>query len=123
MRDKGGMHMELLSILSQLIIAVSIIIVWVFRFDNIVKEFKQYGLSDLTRNSVGAVKIALSTLLVTAIWYPSPVVIPALFMAFLMVCAQAAHFKVKNPWSKHAPSLILLILSLFVAAYHSGIFG
>jgi hypothetical protein len=117
------MKLELLSHISQLVIAVSIIIVWVFRFDNIVKEFKQYGLSDLTRDAVGALKIALSTLLVIGIWYPSPVVIPALLMAFLMVCAQAAHFKVKNPWSKHVPSLILLILSLFVAAYHSGLFG
>ncbi|GEL07872.1 DoxX family protein [Salisediminibacterium halotolerans] len=115
--------MEFLSILFQLIIAVSIVIVWVFRFDNIVKEFKQYGLSDLTRDAVGAIKIALSTLLVTAIWYPVPVVIPALFMAFLMGCAQAAHFKVNNPWIKKMPSLFLLILSLFVAAYHSGILG
>lgn len=113
--------MELLSILSQIIIAISIVIVWVFRFDNIVVEFKQYGLSDLTRNSVGAIKIALSTLLVTGIWYPEPVTFAALFMAFLMVCAQAAHFKVKNPWSKHAPSFVLLLLSLFVAAVHSGI--
>lgn len=113
--------MEILSILSQIIIAVSIVIVWVFRFDNIVKEFKQYELSDLIRNMVGAVKIALSTLLVTGIWFESPVMIPALIMALLMVAAQAAHFKVKNPWSKHVPSLVLLILSLFVAAFHAGI--
>jgi hypothetical protein len=36
---------------------------WVFRFDNIVKEFKQYGLSDLTQTIV-ATKIVLATLLV-----------------------------------------------------------
>lgn len=115
--------MEFLSILSQLVIAVSIVIVWVFRFDNIVKEFKQYGLSDLTRNAVGAAKIALAALLVTGIWYPSPVAGPALLMALLMLCAQGAHLKVGNPWSKRLPSLILMILSLFVAAYHSRIFG
>jgi hypothetical protein len=38
-----------LSVIAQPI-AISVVIVWVFRFDNIVKEFKQYGLSDLTRN-------------------------------------------------------------------------
>jgi len=55
--------MENISILAQLIIAASIIIVWVFRYDNIVLEFKQYGISDLVRNGVGASKIALATTL------------------------------------------------------------
>ncbi len=115
--------MHTIVILSQIIIAVSIIIVWVFRFDNIVVEFKQYGLSDLVRNMVGATKIALSTLLIAGIWYPNLAAIPALIMAFLMVCAQVAHFKVKNPWQKHIPSLFLLVLSLFVAAYYFKIFN
>jgi hypothetical protein len=89
--------------------------VWIFRFDNIVGEFKQYGLSDLTRNVIGATKISLATLLITGIWFPELVFIPALLMAFLMASAQFFHFKVKNPWSKHLPSLFLLVLSLFVA--------
>lgn len=110
--------MQTLVILSQLIIALSIVIVWVFRFDNIVKEFRQYGLPDLVRNIVGAAKIALATLLVAGIWYPSLVLVPALIMALLMVGAQWAHFKVHNPWQKHLPSLFLLILSLFIAAVH-----
>ncbi|RTY76113.1 DoxX family protein [Flavobacterium sp. LS1R10] len=107
--------MNTYSIIAQLVIAVSVGYVWIFRFDNIVKEFKQYGLSDLTRNVVGATKIALSTLLITGIWYPELVFIPALIMAFLMISAQFFHFKAKNPWSKHLPSLFLLALSLFVA--------
>jgi hypothetical protein len=48
--------MEVLSVIAQLIVAVSVLVVWVFRFDNIVKEFKQYELSDLTRMIVGATK-------------------------------------------------------------------
>jgi hypothetical protein len=104
------------SIIAQVIVALSIGYVWIFRFDNIVKEFKQYGLSDLTRNLVGAAKIALSTLLVAGIWYPDLVLIPALLIAFLMLAAQYFHFKVGNPWQKHMPSLLLLILCLFIAA-------
>lgn len=102
--------------LTQLIIAVSVCYIWIFRFDNIVLEFKQYQLPDVVRNLVGASKIALSTLLVAGIWFPSLVVIPSLLMAFLMLSAQYFHFKVKNPWLKHVPSLAFLILSLFVAA-------
>ncbi|TRX25338.1 hypothetical protein FNW25_09070 [Flavobacterium franklandianum] len=107
--------MNIYSTIAQLVIALSVGYVWIFRFDNIVKEFKQYGLSDLTRTIIGASKIALATLLVTGIWFPTLVFIPALLMAFLMVCAQFFHFKVKNPWSKHLPSLLLLVASLFVA--------
>ncbi|WP_428330132.1 DoxX family protein [Mucilaginibacter sp.] len=110
-----------ISNIAQLVIALSIVYVWVLRYDNIVIEFKQYGISDLVRNIVGATKISLSTLLVAGIWYPLLVMIPALIMALLMVCAQMAHVRVKNPLPKFIPSLLLLILSLFVAVVHSGI--
>ena len=105
-----------LAIVAQLVIAISIVIVWVFRFDNIVKEFAQYGLSTLIRSMVGASKLVLATLLVVGIWYPALVLIPALLMGFLMICAQYFHFKVNNPFRKRIASLFLLILCLFVAA-------
>ena len=103
-------------IIAQIIVASSILYVWVFRFENIVKEFNQYGLSTLIRSLVGAAKIALSTLLIAGIWYSDLVAIPALLIAFLMLSAQYFHFKARNPWKKHLPSLFLLILCLFIAA-------
>jgi hypothetical protein len=106
----------MLALAAQLIIAISIVIVWVFRFDNIVLEFKQYGLSTLTRSMVGAAKLVLATLLVVGIWYPALVLIPALLMALLMISAQYFHFKVNNPFQKRIPALFLLSLCLFVAA-------
>lgn len=111
-------NVNLLSSGAQIIVALSIGIVWIFRYDNIVKEFKQYGLSDLVRTMVGSAKIVLATLLVVGIWYPSLVLIPALLMAFLMLSAQYFHFKVKNPWTKHIPSLFLLVLCIFIALQH-----
>ena len=107
--------MENILNLSQLIISITILIVWVFRFDNIVLEFKQYGLSNLLRNIVGALKISLATVLVLGIWYPEFLFISASMMAFLMLCAQFFHFKAKNNWIKFMPSLSLLILSIFIA--------
>jgi len=108
--------MENLSVIAQLIVAISIVVVWVFRFDNIVKEFHQYGLSDLMRTVVGSAKIALATLLLAGIWFSSLVLIPALLMALLMLSAQYFHSKVNNPWNKRLPSLFLLVLCLFIAA-------
>jgi hypothetical protein len=108
--------MKLITTLSQIIIAVSILIVWVFRFDNIVIEFKQYGLSDLIRSLVGAAKIAMATLLIAGIWYPTLILVPAGVIAFLMLCALFAHFSVRNPMQKYLPAFSLLCLSLFLVA-------
>jgi hypothetical protein len=110
-----------LSIIAQVVVAVSIFIVWVIRFDNVVKEFKQYGLSDLTRTFVGSTKIVLATLLAVGIWYSNLVLIPSLLMAFLMLSAQYFHFKAHNPWMKRLPSLLLLLLCLFIAAVSAGV--
>ena len=112
--------MEKIALIAQLIVAISVLYVWVFRFDNIIKEFKQYGLSDIMRNIVGASKISLSALMIAAVFYPGLVLFSSLSMAFFMLCAQMAHIKVKNPWIKFSPSFIFLILSLFVAAVNLG---
>jgi hypothetical protein len=107
--------MEKLTILVQVALAVSVAYVWVFRFHNVVEEFKLFGLSDLTRNFVGATKISLATLLVVGIWYSPLVFIPSILMGVFMIAAQYFHFKAKNPFIKHLPSLILLILCAFLA--------
>jgi hypothetical protein len=98
----------------QLIVAVSVIYVWIFRMHNIIKEFKQFGLSDLTRSAVGATKIALSTLLIVGVWYPSLVLIPSVIMGLIMVAAQYFHFKISNPFLKHLPSFVLLVLCIII---------
>ncbi|QFZ55625.1 hypothetical protein FEZ18_12840 [Oceanihabitans sp. IOP_32] len=106
--------MEQLLLLSKIIIAFSVAFVWIFRFHNVIAEFKSFGLSDLTRNFVGASKIALATLLIVSIWYDTLVFIPSILMGLFMLGAQYFHFKAKNPFSKHLPSLILLILCAFL---------
>jgi hypothetical protein len=106
--------MEELTILVQATIAISVAYVWVFRFHNVMKEFKQFGLNDLTRNFVGASKISLATLLIAGIWYPPLVLASSILMGLFMVVAQFFHFKAKNPFIKHLPSLILLILCAFL---------
>jgi hypothetical protein len=101
-------------ILAQIIVATSVAYVWIFRYDNIIKEFNQFGLNEVTRTAVGAVKIALSTLLIVGIWYPALIFIPSILMGFLMLAAQYFHFKIKNPFAKHFPSLFLLILCIYM---------
>jgi len=107
--------MENITMIAQLVLAVSVGYVWIFRFDNIVKEFKQYGLSNLTRTMVGAAKLVLSTLLVVGIWHSELVLIPAVLMGVLMIAAQYFHFQAKNPLIKRLPSFVLLMLSAYIA--------
>ncbi|MDB0026815.1 DoxX family protein [Polaribacter sp.] len=106
--------MEKLINLSQIIVAISVVYVWTFRFYNVLKEFEQFGLSDITRNIVGATKISLATLLIVGIWYSSLVLIPSILMGLLMIGAQYFHLKISNPFIKRLPSLILLVLSAFI---------
>lgn len=106
--------MENYNALVQIAIAISVAYVWIFRFHNVEKEFNQFGLSVTVRSFVGAVKAALATLLLVGIWYPEFVLIPAALMGFFMVSAQYFHFKAKNPFQQRLPSLILLLLCLFL---------
>ena len=113
--------MENISIAFQLIVAISVLIVWIFRFDNIVVEFKHYGYSDLLRNFVGVSKTSTSILLILGIWYNEITIYASLSMAFFMLCAQVSHIKVRNPIIKFVPSLIFLIMSLFIASFNYGL--
>lgn len=106
--------MKFLLITAQIIVATSVAYVWIFRYGIIIKEFKQFGLSDLTRTFVGASKISLATLIFAGIWYSSLIHIPAILMGLFMLSAQYFHFKVKNPFIKFIPSLIFLILCVFI---------
>ena len=113
--NKNIYAMDNFLILIQLTLGLSVAYVWTFRYFNVVKEFTLFGLSDLTRNLVGVSKIALATLIVAGIWYPSLVQVPAALMGLFMIAAQYFHFSVKNPLVKHIPSLILLALSAILA--------
>ena len=112
--------MHTLAICAQVVVALSVAFVWIARLPNIAKEFEEYGLPDLIRNTVGAAKMCLATLLITGIWYPELVPASALLMALLMLCAQVAHFRAKHSWQRYMPSLGLLLLSVSVYAVYSG---
>jgi hypothetical protein len=102
-------------LLAQIIVSVSVAYIWIFRYDVIIKEFKSFGLSDLTRTFVGASKISLATLLIAGIWYPALIPIPSILMGLFMLAAQYFHFKVNSPFIKRLPSLFFLILCIFIA--------
>jgi len=113
--------MENISLIFQIIVAISVYYVWIFRFHNVISEFKQFGYSDVFRNFVGAAKISISALLIMGLCYNEITFYAALGMAFFMLSAQLTHLRVKNPFKQRLPSLIFLLMSLFIAAFNYGL--
>ncbi len=113
--------MEHISLLFQIIVAVSVYVVWIFRFHNVVAEFKQFGYSEVFRNFVGAAKMSISALLILGLCYNEITLYAALGMAFFMLSAQLTHLKVKNSFIQRLPSLVFLLMSLFIAAFNYGL--
>lgn len=104
-----------LTIAVQALVAASIFFVWVVRYDNIIQEFKQYGLPDWLRDLVGILKLTFALMLLLGIQRASLAIIGGLGIAGLMGCAFVIHLRVKNPMFKMLPSLTLLALSLIIA--------
>jgi hypothetical protein len=116
---------ELVTVL-QVIIAVVIIAVWVFRprletsfragnAKNIVEEFAVYGLPKWSVYAVGITKMSLATLLILGIWYTSLVQYAALGMGILMAGAVVCHLKTKgDPLSRATPASLMLIMCAVV---------
>jgi hypothetical protein len=107
-------------LIAQVVIALSVLFVWVVRLPNVELEFREYSLPDVVRNLVGATKISAAALLLAGVWYPGLVFPAAAVMTFFMVCAQYFHFKVRHPASKYVASFVLLLLSLYVAVSARG---
>ena len=104
-----------LTIILQVLVAASIFFVWVVRYNNIIQEFKQYGLPDWLRDLVGILKLTFALLLLLGIQRASLVMIGSLGIAGLIACAFVIHLRVKNPVFKMLPALTLLALSLIIA--------
>lgn len=104
-----------LTIPLQALVAASIFFVWVVRYDNIIQEFKKYGLPDWLRDLVGILKLTFALLLLLGIERQPLAIVGSLGIAALMGCAFFVHLRVKNPVFKMLPSLTLLALSLVIA--------
>jgi len=107
--------MHSLTISLQIFVAASVFFVWVVRYANIVEEFKQHGLPDWLRDSVGVLKLTFSLMLLIGIERGVFAVAGGISIALLMGAAFSLHLRVKNPVFKMLPSLALLAFSVVIA--------
>lgn len=117
--------MEYAVIISKVVLFVSIINVWFFRFNkptpyrgsgaaNMKEEFLAYGLSEAMVYMIGGLKVLAAIGLVVSIWVPVLAVPAAATMGLLMLGAIGMHLKVKDPLSRSVPALVFFLLSLLI---------
>ena len=116
-----------LTIVAQVLIALTIYSVWLIRPNwktdyraagarNLKEEFTVYRLPMWTLYLVGFIKLLLASALLAGIWMSELVVPSAYGMAVLMTVAVVMHLKVRNDsFFKAVPAFTLLLLSVFVA--------
>jgi hypothetical protein len=104
--------MTLLQI-TQLTIALSVIFVWLFRYENIKKEFELFGIKKIIK-AVGITKILISILLIIGLWVPETTLVSSATMGIFMLSAQYFHWSVSNPLYKKLPSIILFSLCIII---------
>ena len=107
--------MHNLTISLQTLVAASVFFVWVVRYENIVQEFKQYGLPGWLRDLVGILKMTFVLMLLIGMQRGLFAVVGGIGIAILMGAAFVTHLRIKNPVFKMLPSLALLVLSLVIA--------
>lgn len=117
--------MTYLEITLKLIIGLSILNVWLFRFgkasqwrggsaQNLQEEFANYGLPKWFMVLVGTLKVILALILIGSIWVATIEIIAVAGIAAFMFAAVSMHIKIRDPLKKSIPAGLFLILSLIV---------
>lgn len=103
---------ETLIELIKIIIGVTLVFVWLIRYDNIIEEFKTYRLPEWLRDLTGVTKLVSAVLIQSS--DQVLVLVGATSLIFLMIAALGVHIRIKNPIIKMGPALIMLGLNLFL---------
>ena len=114
-----------LQYLLQIVAGIGIFNVWLLRFgqdtvyrggnsSNMREEFVVYGLPTVALYIVGLLKILSAIGLIAGIFLPLLIAPSAILLAALMIGALVMHFKIRDPFKKSIPALIMLTLCVAI---------
>ena len=106
------MNIEIFINILKIISTVTIFFVWAFRYENIIKEFNEYGLPDWLRDFVGILKLSFSAMLISS--SDELILIGSAGISILMFCALGTHVRINNKLFKMIPSLTLMSFSIII---------
>ncbi len=127
---------ELYTIIINLIISVSILNVWLIRFNkpttyrggdanSMKEEFTAYGLPVWSMYFVGSIKVLLSLIIIYSVFINTiDLLVCYYLMSVLMIGAIIMHAKIKDPIKKSFPAisiLSLLIIIIYLSYYMEGV--
>mgnify|MGYP001090451064 CR=1 FL=1 len=118
-------NIDILQSILQIIVAVTILNVWLLRFNkstpwrggnasSMKEEFKTYSLPENMMYVLGGLKVLFALGLIIGIAYPTFISISCIGIIVLMAGAIGMHIKVKDEAKKSLPAFIMLILSLAI---------
>jgi len=102
--------------LMQTFVAMSVIYVWVVRYQAVLNDFTTFQLPGWLRDVTGVCKLTGSALLLGA--GEGLATVGAGIIAFFMVCAVVMHLRVRNPVGKMIPSVGLGAMSVVIIWQH-----
>jgi hypothetical protein len=97
------------------LVAGSTFFVWVVRYQNIIEEFKEFGLPIWLRDLVGILKLSFVIMLFSTDL--TVVILGSAGIAGLMVAALITHLRIKNPFLKMLPSMCLILISCIIIVF------
>ena len=111
--------------LLQIVAGLGIFNVWLLRFgqdteyrggnaSNMREEFVVYGLPTVALYIIGFLKIVSAIGLIAGIFLPLLIAPSAILLAALMIGALVMHFKIKDPFKRSIPALIMLTLCVVI---------
>jgi ABC-type multidrug transport system permease subunit len=116
---------SILPIALQIIVALGLLNVWLIRIkkstdyrggqaQNLKDEFAAYGLPSWVFYVVGGLKILSAVALLAGLWLSSITYFAAIVVVLLMVGAIGMHVKIKDPFKKSIPAILMLVMSLTI---------
>lgn len=115
--------MGYITVFLQLLVAFGLLNVWIIRTkqetpyrgsnsSTLKDEFAAYGLPLWSFYLIGFIKISLALLILLGLWIPLLVFPSALVVSLMMLGAICMHIKVKDPFKKFLPALLMLFFSI-----------
>ncbi|MBT5901264.1 MAG: DoxX family protein [Opitutaceae bacterium] len=115
--------MEYVGLTLQVIVAFGLLNVWLLRSGkptryrgngaaSMREEFAAYGLPAGVMRVVGTLKVTVALALLLGVWIPAVVFPAAILLIILMVGAFLMHLKVKDPFERSIPSLLMLGMAI-----------
>ncbi len=113
-------EMHTITYVLQIGVALGLLNVWLLRFgqntqyrggnaQTMRQEFEVYGLPGWFTFVVGVLKVGAALCLLAGLWVHVLVLPAAALIGVLMLGALAMHLKVKDPWMKSLPALVVLV--------------